>query len=219
MSGLLDDFTYADGVLDGKGNWSGDMLVARDLKVESNEARDDGSGGNPSDQAYSTVFSTGGQHEAYFTIAALRGNSFGEFYLYVRCTNLGAGSLDGYRLRHVGATGSSQKLRLERIDNGISTLLGSQQTVEQAVGDILKVQHDSGGTLEAFVNGDSVYSQTDTTYVGTGQLGLGLKDGVQRADDFGGGVVSVGAAVSLLQMLNHLRFNGNTFALILVMFL
>lgn len=93
---------------------------------------------------------------------------------------------DGYNLV-VEVEAATDAWRLQRIDNAVATILASG-TQEFSSGD----QHGArwqNGTLFVFYNGSILGSGTDSTYTGTGKIGLTIENTTTRVNDFGGGNV------------------------------
>ena len=81
--------------------------------------------------------------------------------------------------------------------NGALTTVGALHTTAVSSGDIIGLRHDDAGgadNIEVDLNGTVIFTRTDNTHTGTANIGLGVRNGNTRVDDFGGGLVTGGAA-------------------------
>lgn len=185
---LLDDFNRADGPLgpawtdDYAGNGGG-----RGLRVVGNQAAGNLAAENtgwysaqvfPSDQ------------EAWTTVSVAQ--STGEYLgVALRLTSPGV-SVSGYEFDYAKLAGTDS-IEIYRVDSGVYTQLGTSVAQEIAAGDQIGAQ-TIGSTLTFWhrpAGGawTQLVERTDTTYSGSGYLGLFLGGNVVRVDDFGGGEI------------------------------
>ena len=176
----VDNFDRADeDPLSDGGKWS--VLWGKRLKVVSNRA------------ACTTIYDCamwrtdvryGLDHEVVATVVTKPGNGK-NVRLYVRLQK--PTGFDGYSLAFIDNSGTDQ-LVIEKIAGGGFTALAPPVSQEIAAGDKLRLRA-VGSTLEAWrysAGGWSpVASATDSTYLGIGYVGLGLKGTGGRLDDFG----------------------------------
>ena len=211
---ILDDFDRPDESPLGGGFWSGGVRYARDMDLESFEARDDNSGGNICDSRWIGTFGAG-DLEVYATVSTLTTATSSRMYLWCRVLQPGVTTVDCYLCLLKGNSGSNQTIEVYRLDNGSFTKLGATLTTAVSSGGIIGIRHnDAGGSnnIEVDLNGTTVMTRTDNTHTGTAEIGLGIRNAGTRLADFGGGLVTGGVSVTLLQMQNHLRFSNNSFA-------
>ena len=123
--------------------------------------------------------------EVWARITTLPGTN-NQLRLYARLLEPDSSAHDGYMLRTNQLSGTDQVL-LERIDNGaIVTRLTISK--ELAVGDVLLLSV-KGSTLDAWHRRGTTWSLlgtvVDSTYVGAGDVGVGIRGKTGRLDDFG----------------------------------
>lgn len=116
--------------------------------------------------------------------------SYPSWILYARVTTPGTTTTDGYSAETFRATSPSGKWYgyLYRIDNGVSTLLGSAW---ETTSPIYKTLGFSviGSRLAWLVDGVEEASRTDSAYNSPGKIGLRFSGtGWVVGDNFGGGV-------------------------------
>ena len=167
-------------------------MTTSGLQVVSNACTTSGAGLNSS--YWNTIF-TGADCEAYVTIASDPASNR-SMYVYVRLTDIGSGTTDGYAIKFNKLSGTDT-LQLIRVDNGSETVLGANFTQELTAGNKFGIEI-VGSTLTAYVNTGSGWTslgtRTDSTYSAAGYAGLGIASG--SLDDFGGGVLSSGITVT-----------------------
>src|SRR5262249_46538618 len=115
--------------------------------------------------------------------------------VYARVINPGTASVSGYR---VVADSLGSVTQIFRVDNGADTQLGSNITTSWGAGDAVGIEI-IGTTIKSYrkPSGGSwglVDTQTDSTYTGSGNIGLRTLNATVRGDDFGGGTVFVAGA-------------------------
>ncbi len=187
-TGVLDDFNRTDeNPLSDGGDWSQMVWNGDDLKIVSNEVTDDGAqGGNyRSDQTY------GADSEVFTTLATV-GTDFGAVLL--RLADAGGSTPDGYEFNFI--ISGTDRVAVQRIDNGSETLLGSvvnltvvtgEKVGFEAIGSTLKGYRFTGGAWQEEI------SRSDSTYTAAGNIGMFLNTGGWDVDDFGGGTVVAAA--------------------------
>ena len=112
-------------------------------------------------------------------------------------------AFSGYALRYNNWNGIDQVL-LERTTNGASTVLATYSQ-EVLIGDMLRIRA-IGSTIEAWhrPNSSGTWTKlgdvTDSTYSGSGYLGVGIRRTTGRLDDFGGGSTVVVQPEALLEL-------------------
>ena len=123
--------------------------------------------------------------EVWARVTTLPGTN-NQLRLYARLQQPGTTTYDGYMLRTNQLTGADQ-VWIDRVDNGaiVNRLTISQ---ELAVGDVLLLRV-RGSTLEAWRRSGATWSLlgsvVDSTYGGTGYVGVGIRGKTGRLDDFG----------------------------------
>ena len=196
---LLDDFNRADEDPLGNGNWTGPFFGSEpDLQILSNVVAANAAASN----SYWSASTFGPNSELHFTrtteVAA--GQSFG---FGIRLVNIGAATTDGYLGIHV-ETGTDF-FRYLRLDDGVSTQVGSDQSIELAAGDDIGLDI-FGTTMTAYYNTGggwtAVTSVTESTYTAAGNIGIRLSDTTGRIDDFGGGTIYALSKIHQLEMAN-----------------
>ena len=175
-------------------------MTTSGLQVVSNACTTSGAGLNSS--YWNTIF-TGADCEAYVTIASDPASNR-SMYVYVRLTDIGSGTTDGYAIKFNKLSGTDT-LQLIRVDNGSETVLGANFTQELTAGNKFGIEI-VGSTLTAYVDTGSGWTslgtRTDSTYSAAGYAGLGIASG--SLDNFGGGVLSSGITGTLSKTLGGL---------------
>lgn len=203
-TGVLSTFTGADGTTPPTG-FSREPLndgTTGGFKIASNTALV-----VASVEAYEMVWwpadTFGPDLEAWVDLAVAPGDAY--FYLPFRITTPSdsASTADGYLLELI----NSGTLTFYRVDNGVSTPIGSSQSVTGvSTGDALGVEA-VGDTFQAYKRVSGVWStlgatRTDSTYTGAGYIGFGVYDpsGSSAAfDNFGGGTRVTAQIVAVAQ--------------------
>ena len=187
---VLDDFTHTDNPLSDNANWGGAFDASTtDLRASSGNFVD--TDGTPAcSTSIYTASTFGPDMEAYATHGADAGS---ENKLFVRIQSPGSSAVDGYMAE---MSCGSDVIKVHRIDNGAETQLGSNISQVCAAndkwllrieGDTLTVDYDSGGGWTELA------TRTDSTYTGTGSIGIGACTSSQETD-FGGGTVSAASS-------------------------
>ena len=131
--------------------------------------------------------------------------------LYARSPGwVDGGTLNGYFVRYVGnATSANRAWQLGKAVNNVTTLLGTfpqNITLNQQYDVKLVVQ---GSDLEAFVDGVSRITASDSSLTAAGYAGLGCRANGRIysfvADTISGGETVVGAGLTRSLKLNRLR--------------
>ena len=128
---------------------------------------------------------TYGDCEGYFTITTKPANSTGSVTIGLRLGGVGSiATFDGYAISVLPVTGTDI-IRVQRVDNGSGTILGSDLNQEVAVNDVFGARM-VGSTIYVYLNGTEIMSRTDTTYT-SGYIGIVAAETTTRINDFGGG--------------------------------
>lgn len=186
-STILDNFNRADGYLTSPWALGHSYLGSNLMLISTNQLRGSGS----YIICYWNSSTYGANVEGYVTVVVNTTISNDGPYLCARLQQPGTGTLDGYC---VAIENSGHSWKILRIDNGVTTQLGATVDPSSASGDKAGIEI-IGSTITAYrYNGtswSSVASRSDSTYSGTGYLGLygGSDDNAYRLDDFGGGTV------------------------------
>jgi hypothetical protein len=188
-TGILDNFNRANEDPLANGNWTCPAQTsAGNLTLTSNQTNSNFG----SADCYWSSSTFGPDSEAFVTISTVN-NGFCTA-LFLRTNNLNSASLNGYWYEHCAVTGASNDtFTIYRIDNGSFTSIaaGTQEVSSgdrigaEAIGSSLKMYYKAAAGSWV-----QVVSVTDSTYSGSGRIGLHLEDTTERADDFGGGTVS-----------------------------
>ncbi|MDH4341173.1 MAG: fibronectin type III domain-containing protein, partial [Thermoleophilia bacterium] len=166
------------------GRWGDGILGSgeRSLKVVSNQLA---STRSTTATAWWNNAQYGADCESWATIATLPGNG-NAVRLYVRLQTPGTSAVDGYMLFYNQLSGTDQVVLL-RITNGALTALSTVNR-EITAGSRLLLRA-TGTALESWVQDGAGWSQlgrvTDSTYVGAGYVGVGIRGKTGRLDDFG----------------------------------
>ena len=185
---MLDNFNRANEGPPPSANWSTDIenVGALGLKVVSNACTDNA--GSFSD-GWWNASQFGPDSEVYATLATVAYTR-----LNMRIQSPGTSGCDGYYLDY---NPGSSFVKLFRIDNAVETQLGATEVFTVSNGESLGAEA-IGSTLTAYRKSGSwasLFFRTDSTYGGSGYLGLTGQNSVVY-DDFGGGTVV--AAVTTL---------------------
>lgn len=196
---ILDSFTRADEGPPPSASWSNTF---NGLKVVSNECAGNAVGQNISFWNASTP---GGGCEAYATIRAKPANTNG-MGICARLKDTGAiGTLDGYLITALTAV-VADTIRIDRLDNGVATTLGSTISQEFSVGDKIGIRCVGSNIQAWYFNGTSwslLGTRVDTTYPDAGRIGLIIQNILGRWDDFGGGNYVAGGLVDTVRLKTH----------------
>jgi len=193
-NGVLETFTAADNTTPPNSNWTNAVIVgatSSNLRVRSNAAATVSTGIDGEAYWNPTIFNA--NQEAYATIVDVASTTFGQ--LYLRLTDIGANTTEGYRLEWADGTSA---ITIARIDNGATTQLGA--AITQTITTTDKVGFsairnqlcawfsDSGGPWV------QIGCRTDNTHLGAGRIAIGVTgtNTVGGMDDFGGG--NIGAS-------------------------
>ena len=204
-TGILDNFDRAnESPLNNSGAWGGNIRSAsnRRMRVVSNRCANSNTGGNDSDQSYSTQFAAG-NHEVYTTYITSSTDVNRGLMLFVKISSAFPPAASGYWLEWEG----DGELRIYRLDASTSTQLGATESLtaptnNDVVG--LEALNDTNGTLNVYLNGTVVATRTDTTYKGqAGYIGIGQAHDPARMDDFGGGVQVAALSLSTQDRLGR----------------
>jgi hypothetical protein len=184
---ILDDFNRSNEGPPLSSDWSPTGHDSNGWKVVSNVAQPDTSSGSHGE--YYNVSTHGADCEAYATY----GGGFAKNGLYARLVNIGAGTTDGYVIEFDSAAGN---IKIERVDDGARTLLGSSISQTITGGDKLGIKI-VGSTITAYMDDGgagwaSYGSRTDSTYSAAGNLGIRNYNASNTFDDFGGGTLAGG---------------------------
>lgn len=139
---------------------------------------------------YYNVADYGGDCEAYVTLVTKPANAT-IFGLGLRMVDLvGAANPEGYML-FLSALSGTDTLQIDRIDNGVRTLLGTTVTQEISNGDSIGIRA-IGSNLTCWykASGGSwalLFSRTDATYSAAGRIEIITTSAATVLDDFGGG--------------------------------
>jgi hypothetical protein len=135
----------------------------------------------------------GADCEAFVTITAKA--STNEAGCIVRATTLTEGTMDGYLGVAEFVSGSSDMLKIYRIDNGVTTQIGTTHYREIFIGDHIWLEA-RGDTLNLYHNYVLRVTATDNTYPSAGYIGFQLYNDC-RFDNFGGGTLSTASNQSV----------------------
>ena len=181
---VTDNFNRAnENPLSFGGRWGNGVVGSSEqgLKVSSNQCASNRT--TMSTGWWTTQF--GPDTESYGTVATLPGNG-NAVRLYVRLQTPGSAAVDGYMLVFNQLSGTDQ-IVVDRITNGSLTQL-SAVNQEIAAGTTLLFRA-KGTALEAWMRVGSTWTRlsrvTDSTYVGAGFAGIGIRGKTGRLDDFG----------------------------------
>lgn len=207
-TGLLDAFTGADTTSPPSANWTNDIYGAgggRALAIATNQAK--GVATASDNSAWWNASTFGADSECYVTIAAKPATD-DDINCFVRIQSPGSAATDGYRGRFITRSGTDE-IKMYRIDNAVSTQLGSTVTQEFAngekfgvemIGTSLKFYHFTGGSWNLKV------TVTDSAYASAGNIALSTDNTTARLDDFGGGTVVSATSVKDLIMSGMIPF-------------
>lgn len=150
---------------------------------------------------YYAISVTEAQDDGQKSQFVLGDNTLGNQYC---CVQLQDGSTlpDGYRFKYsVGP----KKLKLQRIDNGSLTALGTDVGMTLSGGEVVELEIDASGNLTLRIDSVDKHSATDTNHIG-GLAGFGIQQTVSAVgiDDFkawldvaAGGAISGSASITV----------------------
>ena len=190
---ILDNFNRANEGPPPSASWTDTWLSGSGLIVNANRCAASASGNKDS---YWDVTTFGPDSEVFVTIPTIPTVDGNSLRLGIRLAQPGVTTVDGYlgmwQFRDAGVT---DKLRLFRIDNGVTTELGVGVGLDMVAGDQFGMEA-IGNSIRLYTkSGAGVWtlqrSETDATYNVAGFIGLQIIAGntVPRLDDFGGGRV------------------------------
>ena len=188
---ILDDFNRADEGPPPSADWSSVTGIVG-VVVSSNVAAPNGAG--TSSAIYTAASYT--DMEAYEDIPTLPSTNY-TIGVFLRGQQVGSGAtIDGYLVR---TKPSTSEVLIDRVDNGALTRLVTQASVTFSAG--YKIGgRIVGSAITAWVHDGSNWSQvastTDSTYSGSGNIGIFGGSSAYRVDNFGGGEKSVGAVLA-----------------------
>lgn len=187
---ILDGFTRANSTTTIGSNWTPlESGATKDRGINSNQAYDP-------DAVYSWIYWNVAQYgpncEGYLTVATWSTQD-DTHTVMIRLKDMtqDAYTFDGYQLK--AYIFGADTLALTRIDNSVSTQLGSSISTTLAAGHKVGISA-VGSTLTAYQDSGSGWvemgSRTDATYAAAGYLGFYTPgDTTWRHDDFGGGTI------------------------------
>jgi len=181
-TGVLDNFNRADG--DDGANWNSTFWGDGSPAIVSNTVW-----ASTSASAYWSPATYGPDSEVFETIVTKQSSV--RIYLFLRCVNPGASTLDCYTSVFEVSAGTDF-FQIRRIDNGATTTLGANMSQEVTNGDSYGLEM-IGSTLTQYYktagSWASLGTRTDSTYTAAGNIAHGIYNNVYRGDDFGGGTV------------------------------
>lgn len=196
-NGVLDTFTGCiDTTTPPNANWTTAVLIgATSAALECHDQAVASVGGVASGDGYYNVITTNADSEVYATILNVADASQGG--VYGRLVQIGANTTDGYGVDWLDG---SSLLSLNRLDNGVKTTLGSDDTQAIAVGDKVGLRMEGDQICIWFWDASGAASwveircETDANHTAGGRIGLNLFNtttGIGTWDDFGGGNLAV----------------------------
>jgi hypothetical protein len=193
VTGILDSFDRADEGPPMTGWTTGLRGGTNGLKIVTNQCQ--GAVAAAANDGYWNAQQYGPDCEVYCTLVTLP-TSGDELELWARVQNPGT-SVVGYLVRFIRNTpGNLTRIQIYRSDNNVQTQLGVEVGTApvMAPGDKFGLQI-VGGALNVYMNRGAGWvlqrSETDTTYQGSGYLGLRFfNSSTATVDDFGGGGLS-----------------------------
>jgi hypothetical protein len=188
---ILDDFNRADeNPLSGGGNWAGPIFSANSQMQLVSQAVT-GAVAATGDGSYwnASQFNNGAVGvEVFADVGTVNGTD--RFFLdWVENPNTGVEN--GYELQ---VNLSVDLWRLRRLDASVATTLGANVTQAVTAGDGIGFSSVNGTHTVYYRAGAGswtvLFSRSDNTYVGNGNIGLGTIGTVNTMDNFGGGAVA-----------------------------
>jgi len=169
------------------GNWPANVDTDNDgdLQLISNQAAAATDAG--SSMYWNATFGPDTEAHCNFTAS----NDSQSARVYLRLADAGTTTPDGYMALFF-YNAALKLLQFWRLDNGTLTQLGSNATISLTLGDQIGARI-IGSTFEAFRNGTSLATRTDTTYTAAGPIGLGANHTSVTMDSFGGGTALQGS--------------------------
>lgn len=200
-NGILDTFTGTDGTTPPNANWTNGAIygTTSGLRITSNQVTSTNDNGDLG--GYWSASAFGANVEAYVTYSNL--GSTTNISACGRLVNIGNNTTDGYC---VFADDGNSVLRVVRVDNGVSTTLGSDISQAITAGDKFGLQAISDQICAWFSDNGGAWTQlgcrTDGTYTAGGNIGLSINGTttVGGADDFGGGSIVSKRKFHVLEM-------------------
>lgn len=199
---VLDNFTGTDGtdLPVYSANWAQSNTNWPNLEIQANAATGTVSSAVQADHWTAATF--GPDSEAFVTITTKPSAGSWDFVqVMARLQGVGgADTVDGYDC-YMNVAAGTDVAGIERIDNGVFTLLGAEASQEWAAGDALGLEiigttsnikmyrKPSGGSWAQLGS-----TQSDSTYQNAGSIGIMVGNTTGRSDDFGGGTIVVGDA-------------------------
>jgi len=174
------------------GNWTGGIYGTGECQKSSGVAL----GLSGTEDCYWTS-PFGSTQEVFVTLPNATSHADStNFRLHLCIQQVGASTNDGYAVRFNKVAAGTDLLTIERVDDGASTTLTSDN-VEIDDGDRLWLSHTSAGLLTLYADTGSgwtlINSTTDTNLNCAGtNIGLDLPHSTHQADSFGGGTPASG---------------------------
>jgi len=189
VTGLLDDFNRPDNLGPPSSSWSQMGFAgsgSNQLQIVSGQVT--GMVGSTAD--YWNVQQFGPDSEAWVTIATKPAGDLEQVSLGLRLQNPGSATGNGYQGYFYNRTPGTDEYKIWKRVNGVGSLLAAVVGPELQPGDQLLFRA-VGSTLDLWVGHAGSWTKaltaTDTTYTGSGFLGLSTRNNVVRLDNFGGG--------------------------------
>jgi len=215
--GVLDDFNRGDSASLGSNFTEGDLVDSdTTFEIVSNQCANVAASGGTASARWN-VETFGPDSEVFCTAVNLPADTGDRNSIAARIVQPGISTADGYALA-IRFDGTTQKFRLQRIDNGSDTDLGAEVNSDMVAGDkfgleiigtTLKGYRESGGTYTEKI------SRTDSNHSAAGNLGIfqwqvPASEVDPALDDFGGGTVgaAVGRGLLLSDQRNSLIYGG-----------
>lgn len=189
---VLDNFNRANGDAGSNYTANGYNFGFVIPQISSNTLKRNSSG---TSDAYWNVAQYGPDVEAYIDISTdLVSDDYG---FSIRFINPVSANVSGYFL-HIGAS-AADTTKIERVDNGAFTVLGSSVAQTWATGEKFGVSA-VGSTLSVFrytagAWGAAYATRTDSTYTAAGYIDIYITGTTGRYDNFGGGTVVVAPVI------------------------
>ncbi len=207
-TGEKDDFVRGDNVSLGS-NWDeGDILNGDNFEIIGNSCRNDG-GDNSQASASWNVETFGPDSEAFGFLGTIPAENGDRYTICCRLVQLGDTTVDGYGLS-LRFQGSTNRMRIMRIDDGGDTDIGAEAGVTFNIGDGFGIEAIGSGVdnLKGYRHdgaswGSALITRSDANHTAAGRIGLTNfedKDGDQpQVTSFGGGtVVAAGGGIQSL---------------------
>jgi hypothetical protein len=194
-TGILDNFNRDDENPLANGTWTCPMQTGlNNLQLVSNQVNTPSGSAN----CYWSASSFGPDTETYVKVAAKPTANGLCVALAARISGAG-GSISGYWGEFCTQSGTDT-WDLYRFDNGTPTHIGTQGTAELTNGDSMGLQV-MGNSVKLYYKPASgswtvMSSATNSTYSGSGRIGLHMEDIPSQTDDFGGG--TIGSATMIM---------------------